>query len=172
MVERFEARSALDILEIQSVIALYSLGQDGHQSDNSILEEWDRAFAADGTTDYSAAGAPVCHYRDLALWMRGDAEKPGVMSRYQGWQHMLSIPYIQLAGDTAHARTDYLAMHKVRDAHGHADQGERFDACGAFHDDLIRTPEGWRIKHRRLQVYFGVAVETKGQMSIQSSRQE
>ncbi len=149
---------AVDIVDIQTVISLYSQGQDSHQGDDSnILEQWDQAFAPDGTTDYSVVTAPVCHYRELAKWMRGEPGEPGRMSRYVGWQHMLSIPVIQIAGDAAHARTDFLAIHKLRTE---ADKGERFDACGAFHDDLVRTADGWRIKHRRLEVYFGAAIAT------------
>ena len=159
------ARRALDLLEIQTVISLYSLGQDGHQGeDEGILEQWDLAFAPDGTTDYSVAGAPVCHYRDLAIWQRGEGDRPGRMSGYAGWQHMLSIPVIDLKGDVAHARTDFMAVHKVRTT---GPAGERFDACGAFHDDLVRTSDGWRIKHRRLEVYFGSALPTSGEMSLQ-----
>ena len=30
-----------------------------------------------------------------------------------------------------------------------------YNATGAFHDDLVRTPKGWRIQFRRLEVYFG-----------------
>lgn len=160
-------RRAVDILEIQMVISLYSQGQDSHQGmDNDILQQWDKAFAPDGTTDYSVAGAPVCHYSDLAIWMRGAAGEPGRMSRYSNWQHMLSIPVISVHDDTAHARTDYLAIHKVRTESANA---ERFDACGAFHDDLVRTADGWRIKHRRLEVYFGAAIETSKIMPLQSS---
>jgi hypothetical protein len=161
------AQRALDILEIQTVISLYSQGQDSHQGlDSDILQQWDEAFAPEGTTDYSVVGAPVCHYRDLAAWMRGAAGASGRMSRYSNWQHMLSIPVITLNGDEAHARTDYLAIHKVR---VEGPKGERFDACGAFHDDLIRTAEGWRIKHRRLEVYFGHAIEICKTMSLQPS---
>jgi hypothetical protein len=168
MNERVDVRRALDILEIQSVIAMYSLGQDGHQQDNDILQEWDRAFASDATTDYSVAGAPVCHYRELARWMRGSPGVPGRMSGYEGWQHLLSIPIIHLSGDTAHSRTDYLAIHKLRVSGENPDQGERFDASGAFHDDLVRTTLGWRIKHRRLEVYFAAGIDTKRQMPVQS----
>jgi hypothetical protein len=158
---------ALDILEIQTVISLYSQGQDSHQgANNAILQQWDKAFAPDGTTDYSVAGAPVCHYRDLAVWMRGRVGEPGRMARYSNWQHMLSIPVIGVRGDTAHARTDYLAIHKVRTEEAN---GERFDACGAFHDDLVRTVEGWRIKHRRLEIYFADAIETCKPMSLRLS---
>jgi hypothetical protein len=169
MSEGSDVRRALDILEIQGVISLYSLGQDNHQSDNNILQEWDSAFAPDGTTDYSVAGAPLCHYKELAHWMRGSAGEAGRMSRYAGWQHLLSIPIIRVSGDTAHSRTDFLAIHKLRSAD--AGPGERFDASGAFHDDLIRTSSGWRIKHRRLEVYFGVGFETKNQMAVASAPQ-
>jgi hypothetical protein len=31
----------------------------------------------------------------------------------------------------------------------------RYNASGAFHDHLVRKPKGWRIKFRRLEVYFG-----------------
>ncbi len=156
---------ALDIVEIQTVISLYSQGQDSHQGeDDAILVPWSQAFAADGTTDYRVAGAPVCHYRDLAVWMRGQDGEPGRMSRYSNWQHMLSIPVISLRADTAHSRTDFLAIHKVRTD---GPRGERFDACGAFHDDLIRTAEGWRIEHRRLEVYFADAIETGNPMALE-----
>lgn len=161
------ARRALDIVEIQTVISLYSMGQDSHQGgDDNILEQWDQAFSADATTDYSVASAPVCHYRDLARWQRGADGEPGRMSRYAGWQHMLSIPVIRLDGDAAHARTDFMAVHKLR---MDGDKGERFDALGAFHDDLVRTPEGWRIRHRRLEVYFGAAIDTHGQASFDAT---
>jgi hypothetical protein len=65
---------------------------------------------------------------------------------------MLSLPIVDLSGDTAKARTDFFATHR-----GRADKGMNvhFNAAGAFHDDLIRTEKGWRISFRRLEVYFG-----------------
>lgn len=162
------ALRALDIVEIQAVISLYSMGQDSHQGDDdNILEQWDQVFTPDGTTDYSVASAPPCHYRELAKWQRGENGNPGRMSRYTGWQHMLSIPVIRLEGDTARARTDFLAMHRLR---REGATGERFDALGAFHDDLVRTSAGWRIKHRRLEVYFGAAIATHDEVSFASSK--
>jgi len=34
-----------------------------------------------------------------------------------------------------------------------------YNATGAFHDDLVRTPKGWRIQFMRLEVYFGDPLE-------------
>jgi hypothetical protein len=141
-------RTALDRIDIQDTISRYSKGQDAHQSgDANILQEWDETFSKDGTVDYSAAGGPVGTYRELAKWMRGDGEKPGSMSDFSNWQHNLSLPGVILTGDTAKARTDFLATHR-----GRADKGMNIhlNAAGAFHDDLVRTPGGWRIKFRRL----------------------
>ena len=141
----------LDRQEIQDVIARYALGQDAHQGDDSnVLEQWDEVFAPEGTTDYSAAGAPVCTYRELAVWMRGEHGRAGRMSGFSNWQHMLGLPLITVEGDRARARTDFFATHRGRPAWMDC----HFNSSGAFHDELIRTDRGWRIGHRRLEVYF------------------
>jgi hypothetical protein len=146
-------RKLLDRQDIEDTISRYSMGQDAHQGeDSNVLQQWDETFAANGTVDYSVAGGPVGSYQGLAKWMRGDAGKPGSMSGFSNWQHMLSLPLVTLSGDTAKARTDFLATHR-----GRADQGMdiHYNASGAFHDDLVRTADGWRIHFRRLEVYFG-----------------
>jgi hypothetical protein len=150
-------RTLLDRQEIQDTIARYSLGQDSHQDrDKGILQQWDEVFTKDGTVDYSVAGAPKGSYRDLAKWMRGDLDTPGSMSSFSNWQHMLSLPVVTLQGDIARARTDFFSTHR-----GRADQGRNYhyNAPGAFHDDLVRTAAGWRIQFRRLEVYFGDALQ-------------
>lgn len=144
-----DLQTLADRLDIQDVIARYARGQDAHQRDDAVLEDWDQVFAADSVCDYSVAGAPVCSHRELARWMRGEDGTDGRMSDFAGWQHMLSLPVVELDGDRATARTDFLAVHRQRDRAG------RFDAAGAFHDTLVRTPDGWRIAKRVLEVYFG-----------------
>jgi hypothetical protein len=146
-------RSLCDRQDIIDLIARYALGQDSHQGDDkNVLEQWDEVFAPDAITDYSSAGAPACPYRDLARWMRGDEGSPGRMSSFSNWQHMLSLPVVCLNGDVATARTDFLATHRAgtREAPPY-----HFNASGAFHDNLVRTRQGWRISRRRLEVYFG-----------------
>jgi hypothetical protein len=147
----------IDRQDIQDTISRYSQGQDSHQgSDSNILEHWVNTFAEDGTVDYSAAGGTKGSYRDLAKWMRGDGSTPGSMSGFSNWQHMLSLPIVTLTGDTAKARTDFFATHR-----GKAENNfnVHYNAAGVFHDQLVRTPDGWRIKFRRLEVYFGDPLE-------------
>ena len=143
----------LDRQDIQDTISRYSQGQDSHQGeDSNILEQWDITFAKDGTVDYSAAGGTKGSYRDLAKWMRGDGSTSGSMSGFSNWQHMLSLPIVTLTGDSAQARTDFFATHRGKKE---SDFNVHYNASGAFHDEFVRTPEGWRIQSRRLEVYFG-----------------
>jgi hypothetical protein len=74
------------------------------------------------------------------------------MSGFSNWQHMLSLPTVSLAGNTAKARTDFFATHRGKKEN---DFDVHYNASGAFHDELVRTPDGWRIQFRRLEVYFG-----------------
>jgi hypothetical protein len=145
-------QQVLDRQDIQDTISRYSQGQDGHQGDDSnILEQWDKTFAKDGTVDYSAAGGTKGSYRDLAKWMRGNGQTPGSMSGFSNWQHMLSLPIVTLSENTAKARTDFFATHRGKKEN---DFNVHFNAAGAFHDEFVRTSEGWRIQFRRLELYF------------------
>jgi len=153
----------LDRFEIQDVLALYARGQDDHQgSDGGILEDWNRVFTDKAVVDYTEAGPPfgVCSHTELAELMRGVAEAPGLMSgSFHNWQHMQGLPTVEIRGDTAKARTDLFATHVGR-THA-ATPWHLFDAA-IFHDDLVRTPHGWRIAYRRLQVIYVEIVETVG----------
>jgi SnoaL-like domain len=104
----------------------YSLGQDSHQGEDSAI---------------------------LQQWEEIFSETGTVDYSAAGGT---GGSYRDLAGDTAHARTDFFATHR-----GRADQGwnVHYNASGAFHDDLVRTPIGWRIEFRRLEVYFGDPLE-------------
>ncbi len=151
---------AMDRIGIQDTISRYSMGQDAHQGDDSnILQEWERTFASDGTVDYSAAGGPKGSFRELAKWMRGDGDSPGSMSYFSNWQHMLSLPMVKLLGDVAEARTDFFATHRSR---GDTGTNVHYNAAGAFHDDLVKTEAGWRIKFRRLELYFADPIQIAG----------
>ena len=87
--------------------------------------------------------------------MRGSETAEGSMSAFSNWQHMLSLPLVELSKDRATARTDFFATHR-----GRADRqyNVHFNAAGAFQDELVRTQKGWRIQFRRLELYFADAL--------------
>jgi hypothetical protein len=154
-------RYLLDRIEIQDILARYAAGQDNHQDDDhGVLIEWDEVFTSDAIVDFTQAGPGfgTFSYRDLARVMRGEEGRPGLMNgAFQKWQHMLGLPLVSIDGDSATSRIDLLATHVGRTNAN--TPWHLFDAC-IFHDELVRTKHGWRIKYRRLEVTYVEVIET------------
>ncbi len=55
---------------------------------------------------------------------------------------------ISTDGDSARARVHYYAVHQIVPA------GEIMSLWGEYDDDLIRTPDGWRISERRYSTWL------------------
>ena len=56
-------------------------------------------------------------------------------------------PVVVFTGDTATSSCHLQSQHTRYGLEG----GENCIVGGSYHDDLVRTPNGWRIKHRRLE---------------------
>ncbi|OJZ76044.1 hypothetical protein BRW65_00915 [Mycobacterium paraffinicum] len=72
----------------------------------------------------------------------------GVLSGFDVTQHLIANPRTTIHGDRAESVCDLHAQHVTRGAPG----GEHYVIGGRYDDSLERTPEGWRIAHRRLRV--------------------
>ncbi|OBI44065.1 nuclear transport factor 2 family protein [Mycobacterium sp. E796] len=72
----------------------------------------------------------------------------GVLSGFDVTQHLIANPRCMIDGDRAESVCDLQAQHIARGAPA----GERYVIGGRYEDSLVRTPEGWRIAHRRLRV--------------------
>jgi hypothetical protein len=144
----------LDRIEIQDKIALYGLGQDMHQADSgdgNVLAQWDQLFTPDVKIDATAAGAKVFELREYAELMRGKdllGGTAGLGLSFNAWQHIEGHATVSIVGDTAHSIAPHLHMHASRDGSSNT------FAVGYWHDDWIRTPEGWRISFRRVEHLF------------------
>jgi hypothetical protein len=156
----------LDRLAIQDVLATYAKGHDDFQGNQNqyegTLETWSRVFTHDGEVDYTSGDGPRGPWREMLSWMRGAPGKPGRMTgAFSRWQHMLGLPLVTIDGDTATARQDLLATHTTEDGGVHF-----YDAC-TFTDDLVRTPEGWRISFRTLEVHWAGALPTTKDFNLE-----
>ena len=149
-----------DRIAIQDTIAIYSLGQDTHQGDDrNVLEQWKNTFTPNATIDFTVFGIPPCSYEQLAKHLRGDENQKGKMNdAFSKWQHLLGLPTVTLKGDEATSRTDLWASHNGYKTEGTPQYSVY--AAGVFHDQLIRTNEGWRIKYRRLEMHFIDTIHT------------
>jgi len=65
-------------------------------------------------------------------------------------QHIVGSHLVQLSDDTASHRCYVHAQH-VRPG---LPDGDQFVVAGSYLDDCVRTPDGWRIRHRALKVLW------------------
>ena len=72
------------------------------------------------------------------------------LTKVDASQHVVTNQQVRLDGDTATCRS-YLVGQHVK--HGLAD-GENFIMAGTYTDRLVRTPAGWRIASRALEILW------------------
>jgi len=130
-----------DRLEIGELLVRYS-----HAVDTQDWDAFERVFTKDAVIDYTEMGGP-----------RGDVASTreflaSTMPGFGSYQHLIGNTILEITGDTATARS---ICHNPMVI----DQGEgktHVFFCGLWYkDQLVRTPEGWRINDRfEEQCYF------------------
>jgi hypothetical protein len=120
---------------IVAVVNLYSVALDSHSWDL-----FDEIFTQDVESDYPGEHL---HWYDLASFKRDFAR---MHESTAGHQHLLGYPQVVIDGDRAFSLT-YGRFNVFRTSP--AVKVQDMSEGGAWYDDeLIRTPAGWRIRHR------------------------
>ena len=123
-----------DRMEIQDLLVAYSYAIDTRDWD-----ALDEVFTPDAHIDYTAFGGSAGNLAETKAFL---AE---AMPMFSSFQHMVSTSKIEIDGDTAHVKTichNPMVM-KLGD-----DKVQVF-YCGLWYvDEMVRTPDGWRITHR------------------------
>jgi hypothetical protein len=86
----------------------------------------------------------------IGRWRADDwvARAAGLFPGLTGTQHALTNLIVEVSGDSARVRAAGRAEHALAD-----DDGMRvFTLCGWYDDRCRRTPDGWRIAGKRLNV--------------------
>ena len=121
-----------DRLEIQQLLADYCAAIDTRRFD-----DLDRVFTTDAYIDYRAMGGIDGRYPEVKAWLAQ------VLPAFANYAHMLGLPTIELAGDTATARTFcFNPMVFGGDTPATMLLGLWYD------DEFVRTPAGWRMSRR------------------------
>ena len=127
-----------DRREIDDVLIAYC-----HAIDAGIWDQLDAVFTPDAWVDYTVFGGPADHYPAIKAFL---AE---ALPRFAYTQHIISTSQVELDGDRASARTICTNPTGIRDEDGHV----RHVVFALWYvDELVRTPEGWRISHRREEI--------------------
>lgn len=123
-----------DRLEIADLITAYAYAVDFHRWD-----DLDAIFTPDAVLDFTATGG---EQGDLASIKRFFEQ---ALTLFDGHQHLMGNVAVVLDGDAATATTLCHNPMYLRDESGE----QRVIFVGIWYrDDLVRTPDGWRIRRR------------------------
>jgi len=128
-----------DTIAIQRTINLYSLAMDTHRWDL-----FDEIFTEDVIAEYNEN----TKWTDRASFKRDFATNYTVPP--DSVQHTMNNVVVDVYGDTAYAVT-YGHWRVVRDK---IPGGSFWEGQGWYDDTIVRTPEGWRIKHRICKIIW------------------
>jgi len=123
-----------DRLEIDDLLTRYATGVDRKQWDL-----WESCFTEDAFIDYSAFGGTKGNVKDVRRWLEE------TMAGFPMTQHLVANKEIHIEGDTATARSMFYNPMAVASPDG---PPSLFICGGYYHDEILRTPEGWRIRKR------------------------
>jgi hypothetical protein len=131
-------QTVMDRLEIYDLQTRYSMAIDA-----GCYDDLDDLFLPDVVADYGALGElrGVEAVKDACR----DALEPLTVA-----QHVNANHWADLDGDTARAGC-YFRVHQHREG---TPGGEHFAMGGRYDDDVVRTPDGWRIARRTLRVLW------------------
>jgi len=127
------AEEMSDRLELQDLLIRYSEAIDRREFD-----ELDAIFVPDAYIDYRDTGGIDGQYPQIKEWL---AET--LPTYFELNAHMLGLPAIKLAGDTATARTFCFNPMVLKG------EKPKVMQVGVWYDDeFVRTANGWRISRR------------------------
>jgi hypothetical protein len=110
--------------------------------------DWD-GLAAVLTDDASAnyGGYPIVGRATLVSWISGFLGGCGPS------QHLLGYHVASTQGDRGSCETQVRVLHLPADKTSGL---MPYESVGTYHDELVRTPAGWRISHRTFEVRIEV----------------
>lgn len=135
-----DLRAVTDRLAIEDLLHRYCNAIDTR--DFQLLGE---VFTIDGVGDYTASGGIRGTLPEIQAWLAQ------ALSIFTVVQHLVTNIRIDLRGDEA-TSTCYLF-----NPLGWAAEGGRTEMLycgGVYRDQLVRTPQGWRIRERVIQTLY------------------
>lgn len=110
-------------------------------ADVGTVDQFLELFTQDAV--FEIPGRPPSNGR-TELRERTEAQRQaGVVGPSSPWMHLLGTSDVQVEADGAEAFTPWIVCA--------ATSQPAISLAGRYHDTLVRTSDGWRIRHRRLQ---------------------
>jgi 3-phenylpropionate/cinnamic acid dioxygenase small subunit len=129
-----DLQALADRLDIEDVLTRYAWALDSKQFD-----ELDRVFTPDAHVDYTSSGGEAGAYPAVKAWLAK------VLPHFPAYQHLVTNKQITVDGDHATSRSEFYNPMVMAQRDGTT---SIFFVGGEYHDELVRTPDGWRITDR------------------------
>ena len=126
--------------EIGAVLRLYTRALD--RGDLAALE---RVFLPGAKIEYHLPGVPSFEYPGVLSFLET------TLTSHKATHHVLSNMEVELRGDEASAETYLTATHVQVDREG---ASHLMVLGGVYHDELVRSEAGWRIRARELETLY------------------
>jgi 3-phenylpropionate/cinnamic acid dioxygenase small subunit len=130
-----EQQEIVDRLQILDLLARYC-----QTIDDQDWAAFQNLFAAGAVLDFSAFGGPVHSVTDMIGFLQP------VLAALQRTQHTISTLVLDIAGETAKARTAALVLMIYLDQNG---EEQIFSTGLWYRDQLVRENGAWKIKQRQ-----------------------
>jgi hypothetical protein len=146
-------RALQDRTDIEDVLYKYSSSVD------SFDKEGVRSCLADDIRAEYGNGEPVTDGDTLANWI---AEATATCI----WQHhLLNVYHVKIDGDQA-STLSYLTSYQVFEE----DPNAAIILVARYHDELRRTPDGWKISKRVMELLWGETKPDEGYLASLGGR--
>jgi 3-phenylpropionate/cinnamic acid dioxygenase small subunit len=129
-----DLQALADRLDIEDVLTRYAWALDTKQFD-----DLDDVFTPDAHIDYTSSGGEAGAYPDVKAWLAK------VLPNFPAYQHLVTNKQITIDGDRATSRAEFYNPMVIAKRDGTT---SIFFVGGEYHDQLVRTPDGWRITNR------------------------
>jgi hypothetical protein len=130
-------RALLDQAAIREVIDRYF-----YCVDSGTMSDFDQVFTPDAKADYNGGQVKFNSWREVRDGMAGNLRSWNASSG----NHFTTSTRIIVKGDTAKADTHAAVF--LMTERGQGLSGTIMARGLRYQDDLVRTPDGWRIKYR------------------------
>ena len=137
------ARRAVDELEIRNLLTRLA-----HLAGEDDLDEYGSLFTEDAVWEGPSGPGPFGGTFERVLNGRADIlagarerRAAGMQGRNANVRHVVTNTVVWLHGDTAKSKSFYLYLVNTH-------MKPEVDRMGVYHDELRRTPDGWKMARR------------------------
>lgn len=113
----------------------------------AVLADYGRTLDGALWDDHLALYADDCHLLVFGKDHAGKERIARFMQQAHRGKHLTGVASVTFAGNSARATSDFVFFR----------QDLRLYSAGTYHDEFVRTEQGWRLSSRRIEIQMRAA---------------